>query len=226
MNRRICIVLFVWPFQTLTPKEEIVFRRGIADMRWEEEVALSSGAEYISSASSSETSDTERAAAAILWERMGQRKMNNIPIITVNGRRVSYSHLDRSRSEAFALSDKPEPGKKTQKDDGSSSDSDTNSRHIWDLIDEAENIKEQMHEGKHASRFKLWRRQLTVVIILMFVMKARNLFNFLCELFTPVLFCGFLIAGMVYCTDVHHQTIVDTRKDTGFGEFPFQLQHI
>lgn len=162
-------------------------------MRWEEE--MSTAKERDHAASSRDTSDSEdRAAAAILWERVEHKKKRLvIPEIRVNDRRVSLGYLNPSPDAMQnTLEDYKSVIEQGMAND-SDSDEDEAAQKLWEFLDEAGSIKKKAEtdeEKQAANRAKLWRRRLTVVLLLQLLMKGRKLFILLCEILSPAIFCG------------------------------------
>lgn len=213
---------------SLTAKEELVYRRSIGEMRWEEEESISDGTGYAT------TDSSEAEAAALLWERVGMGKKSTIPVISVNDRRISLDHLEPGENDEDDSPDELERKSKYKSifedataegmvhDDGADP-----VQAIFDLIDDAKESKREkdFEENKKAEqRAKLWRKRLIVVVLLNFVMKFRRRFVVFCEIIIPVIVCGVVVSGMVWNSDGTMQSlqakIFDGEANNGvFGKF-------
>lgn len=198
---------------TLTEKEELVYQRSLNEMRWEAEEMFEDEDE------TTDMTDTEdEAAASLLWERIAARSGRpTLPIISVNEKRISLSHLDPQPESTTGPSGNLSSyhavfGRKN--DDSSDSDEET----IFHVIDEAERRnKERVDEETKRSqiRAKLWRRRLIVVILFNFVVRFRRKVATFNELVVPMIITSVLLIGMVLNTDEDAQTLaVDNFEET------------
>lgn len=211
---------------SLTAKEELVYRKSLSEMRWEEEESISEETPGYT------TESSEAEAAALLWERVGAGKRFAIPVISVNDRRISLGHLEPDENDDHSPDDDSERTSRYKSifDDATAEglvhDEKDPVQVIFDLIDEAkENKKERDYEEdkKAAARAKLWRKRLIVVVLLNFVMKFRRRFVTFCEIFVPIIVCGVVVSGMITNSDGTMQSlqakIFDSEAEKGiFGK--------